>query len=331
MNGDASPATVRQRLLRVVSRCDTVDGFVAAFRGVCDGDSIFIATRHPKPVGTRQPVAITLADGTPVLAGTGEVVEAYGDGGGPGGRPGMRLRLSDLGAEGRALLRRLAGGGGASGPPPSGASPTARVRDDGDGAARGRDVPARVGPAPIAGADAGPAAPPRESLVLPANPLSDLPDESLVGFIECTLYEESGFSPAAPSDGARSPAAGDEPPPAAPGAEDAAARPDWWPPARPPHVRAATPPVVRQLADRAPPAGTPSWPEVVGAPPEAGAQTSLVIRTGPPAWRTAVVAGSVSAVVAFAVAYAMWGRRAPVFTEPERAAAARGAGDEAAD
>src|SRR4029079_1682275 len=33
---------------------------------------------------------------------------------------------------------------------------------------------------------------PGSALVLPANPLQDLTDESIEGFVDCTLYEESG-------------------------------------------------------------------------------------------------------------------------------------------
>src|SRR6185503_17414550 len=40
---------------------------------------------------------------------------------------------------------------------------------------------------------------PGSALVLPANPLQNLSDESIEGFVDCTLYEESGnfFHPAA--------------------------------------------------------------------------------------------------------------------------------------
>ncbi|HEY0991907.1 MAG TPA: PEGA domain-containing protein, partial [Kofleriaceae bacterium] len=56
---------------------------------------------------------------------------------------------------------------------------------------------------------------PGSALVLPANPLQDLSDESIEGFVDCTLYEESGnfFHPAA-EDGEWNDALAD--PPAAP-------------------------------------------------------------------------------------------------------------------
>ncbi len=228
MSTEASAVGKKPRLLRVVSRCTSVDDFVTVFRRFSDGESLFIVTKNPKPVGTKQPVSITLSDGVPVLAGLGEVVEAHTDGGGPAGRPGMRLKFASLDGEGRAVLKRLgepakkplprapvpkvplssrATIAVATPPPPKlpglmQAKPSAPV---------GKPEPEASKPEPAAVDN--PAAQELDddettnvsdeyammqratgsSLIVPANPLSELDDEALVGFVECALYEESGF------------------------------------------------------------------------------------------------------------------------------------------
>jgi hypothetical protein len=97
----------QRRLIRIASGCKTEDQFVAVFNRFCDGNSIFIATRTPKPVGETLNFCVTLADGEPLLAGTGSVSECYVDKTGPFARPGMRIRFSEL-DEGSEVLARLA-------------------------------------------------------------------------------------------------------------------------------------------------------------------------------------------------------------------------------
>jgi hypothetical protein len=189
---EARSARRRPRILRVVSRCATIDDFVAAFERFSDGETLFISTAEPRPVGARQPMSITLMDGSPVLQGISEVVETYSPGAGPGGRPGMRIRFLNLNARGEAVMSQLAG----TKPerplplpprPPnfatSGPSAEPSVVEDNWADAMDQDE-TNAKPVPWL-AQVG-----ERQLVLPANPLSALPDESLIGFIECTLYED---------------------------------------------------------------------------------------------------------------------------------------------
>ena len=98
----------QRRLIRIASGCKTEDQFVAVFNRFCDGESIFIATRTPKPVGETLSFCVTLADGEPLLAGTGSVSESYVDKTGPFSRPGMRIQFSELEDGAEEVLARLA-------------------------------------------------------------------------------------------------------------------------------------------------------------------------------------------------------------------------------
>jgi hypothetical protein len=97
----------QRRLIRIASGCKTEDQFVAVFHRFCDGDSIFIATKTPKPVGETLSFCVTLADGEPLLAGTGAVSESYVDKTGPFARPGMRITFSNLEDGSEPVLKRL--------------------------------------------------------------------------------------------------------------------------------------------------------------------------------------------------------------------------------
>ncbi|HEU5058517.1 MAG TPA: hypothetical protein VFU21_18420, partial [Kofleriaceae bacterium] len=77
------------------------------FRRFCDRDSIFIATRTPKPAGADLHFSITLVDGAPLIGGTGTVLESWSDETSPYGRAGMRIRFDQLTPSGRALLDEL--------------------------------------------------------------------------------------------------------------------------------------------------------------------------------------------------------------------------------
>src|SRR5688572_4319479 len=94
-------------MLRIASGCATREAFISVFRRFCDRDSIFIATRTPKAAGADLLFSITLADGAPLIGGTGTVVESWSDETSPYGRAGMRIRFDDLSPSGRALIDEL--------------------------------------------------------------------------------------------------------------------------------------------------------------------------------------------------------------------------------
>ena len=94
-------------MLRIASGCATREAFISVFRRFCDRDSIFIATRTPKPAGADLTFSITLADGAPLIGGTGTVLESWSDETSPYGRAGMRIRFDEVSAGGRALIDEL--------------------------------------------------------------------------------------------------------------------------------------------------------------------------------------------------------------------------------
>jgi hypothetical protein len=94
-------------MLRIASGCATREAFISVFRRFCDRESIFIATRTPKDAGADLQFSITLADGAPLIAGTGTVLDSWSDATSPYGRAGMRIRFDDLSPSGRSLIDEL--------------------------------------------------------------------------------------------------------------------------------------------------------------------------------------------------------------------------------
>lgn len=107
MADGAPQAAVKKRMLRIASGCATREAFISVFRRFCDRDSIFIATRTPKEAGAGLQFSITLADGAPLIGGTGTVLESWSDQASPYGRAGMRIRFDDLTPSGQALIDEL--------------------------------------------------------------------------------------------------------------------------------------------------------------------------------------------------------------------------------
>ena len=64
-------------VLRIVTRCTTVENFVAAFRRLCTETTCFIPTADQRPVGIETGFSIRLADGTPMLSGLGVVIASH--------------------------------------------------------------------------------------------------------------------------------------------------------------------------------------------------------------------------------------------------------------
>ena len=95
-------------MLRIASACATREAFVALFGHYCDGQAIFVATRHPRPAGEDVSFTITLAGGEPLIVATGRVEGSFLDGTGPHGRAGMLIRFHDVAAGSRALVDELA-------------------------------------------------------------------------------------------------------------------------------------------------------------------------------------------------------------------------------
>ncbi len=89
-------------MLRVETRCRSLDELVAAFATLVDDRSIVVLTEQSWPVGTRLTFSIALADGAAAMTGEGEVVETT-----PAPRASLRLRFTALDASGRQVHRRM--------------------------------------------------------------------------------------------------------------------------------------------------------------------------------------------------------------------------------
>src|SRR5262245_26575376 len=92
------------RLLRIVTRCSSVDEFTTTFERFIDETTIFIVTGDPRPVGVKQPFVITLSNGEALLHGEAEVLETRTGATGP---RGMRLRFLRLDDRSRAFHRQI--------------------------------------------------------------------------------------------------------------------------------------------------------------------------------------------------------------------------------
>jgi hypothetical protein len=212
----------------IATRCTSVDQFIAMFHRFVDEDSFFVSTVNTRPPGLETSFSVQLADGTPVLRGLCTVLQAWTTAQSPFKTPGVRLGIKRLTANSMPVFERLLVT--RSTPQPTPPVPTAAL-------AAGTTVPAR--PVTVTEtttlldapkfADTGPtkivtradtqttpsAAPPKidipevtveqrtpgSDLILPANPLQNLSDASLEGYVDCTLYEETATFFAVDDDG----------------------------------------------------------------------------------------------------------------------------------
>jgi hypothetical protein len=91
----------------LVSRCASIDEFVAAFRRYVDRVGVFVPSAQPVAVGKRARFALTLRDGGVMIEGDGEVITASTRASGLHGRPGMTLRFSNLDEPSKVVIAHL--------------------------------------------------------------------------------------------------------------------------------------------------------------------------------------------------------------------------------
>ncbi len=104
MSGEAEHRT---KVLRVATRCTSLDQFVEAFARYCERRTLFVASMTTRAPGSQSPFVILLADGGQAMRGTCEVVEAWASPVGPFRRPGVRVKFLQLDAASDAVLERL--------------------------------------------------------------------------------------------------------------------------------------------------------------------------------------------------------------------------------
>ena len=200
--------------LRIATRCTTMDQFVAAFHRFCDAQTVFISTLNPRTVGLETAFSIDLADHTPALRGVGVVLQSWATPQNPYGRPGLQLGIRKLTADSEPVFDRLLFAREAMAKTPTETSkimpvfvakpgvkrPLASTQQMPFGAVKPAVVPPPE-PEPKTDVSPDPAIEspladgertPGSDLVLPANPLMNISDHSLEGFVDCTLYEETG-------------------------------------------------------------------------------------------------------------------------------------------
>jgi hypothetical protein len=91
----------------LVSRCSSIEEFVAAFRRYADRLGVFVPAGSPVAVGRKGRFAITLKDGRIVIDGDAEVIMSSARASGLHGRPGMTLRFTRVDDHSRAVLDHL--------------------------------------------------------------------------------------------------------------------------------------------------------------------------------------------------------------------------------
>ncbi len=218
-------AQAKKKGMRIATRCANLDQFIAAFHRFCDDESFFVSTLSARPVGVETAFSIDLADGTPVLRGQCVVLESWTNNHNPYGRPGVKLGIRQLTADASVNFARLnavravnarAGVSLRIAPPPIPTPPPATPKHVEPATVVPIHVPERPPtdertipeePQPRAFTEETTSPAPAElrtpgsDLILPANPLMDLSDEQLEGFIDCTMYEETGSHFRAPGEG----------------------------------------------------------------------------------------------------------------------------------
>ena len=97
----------RTKVLRVATRCLSIDQFVEAFARYCQRRTLYIASMTTRAPGSQSPFVILLADGTQAMRGTCEVIEAWTTPSGPYRRPGVRVKFLQLDFASENVLDRL--------------------------------------------------------------------------------------------------------------------------------------------------------------------------------------------------------------------------------
>ncbi|MEO8842888.1 MAG: PEGA domain-containing protein [Kofleriaceae bacterium] len=192
--------------LRIATRCTTMDQFVAAFHRFVNAQTVFISTLNPRSVGLETAFSIDLADNTPALRGIGVVIESWTTPQNPYGRPGLQLGIRRLTVDSEPVFDRLLFAREATAAIPTSSSSIMQVIVTKPGVARplSKTQPAPLGVKVVSTPPGDPPVSdvqlplpddtrtPGSDLVLPANPLMNIDDKSLEGFVDCTLYEETG-------------------------------------------------------------------------------------------------------------------------------------------
>ena len=207
-------AETKSKGMCIATRCTSVDQFVQMFHRFVDEDSFFVSTHNTRPPGLETSFSVQLADGTPVLRGLCVVLQAWTSSNNIFKTPGVRLGIKRLTANSMPVFERLlVTRSSPTIPMPMPPPVPAAAKPNPD---KTTELKRELDNMPTKVAEKAPPKPPvtREDTeadlepeietrtpgsdyILPANPLQNLTDASLDGFVDCTLYEETGnFFPA---------------------------------------------------------------------------------------------------------------------------------------
>jgi hypothetical protein len=138
--------------LRIASSCADRERFVQLFRRFCGSNFIFIPTRSPRPQSRSVRFALTIAGGEIVLGGAGRVVECFSDRQNRYQRPGILIEFTEIDEDTLGMFAELGAVGSAESARPA----------------------------------------PETVVMLPHNPFADVALQSLIGFLDCVLFEDMG-------------------------------------------------------------------------------------------------------------------------------------------
>lgn len=171
----------------IATRCTSVEQFIQMFHRFVDEDSFFVSTINTRPAGLETAFSVQLADGTPVLRGQCIVLQSWSGANSPFKTPGVRLGILRLTASSMPVFEQLLiTRSTPAALPPAPEEATTKV------ATPPRLPPSSTIPNPPPPQTDEEQRTPGSDLVLPANPLSGINDVALEGFVDCTLYEETG-------------------------------------------------------------------------------------------------------------------------------------------
>jgi hypothetical protein len=186
--------------MRIVTGCKTPEQFVALFHRFCDAKRCFIPTTDTRPVGSTLAFSLRLADGTSMLRGMCLVTASWNDRDNAFERPGVKLEIQKLTPDSVDVFEQLLG----------------QRTEVADGIVEevvrvdtNQHVPRemamslllRAGLAkPVVDDKATIEMPPLftpetrvpgSSIVLPANPLSDVDEATLDAMLSCSMTEDA--------------------------------------------------------------------------------------------------------------------------------------------
>lgn len=97
----------RTLVLRVLTRCATVDQFVETFRRLSTDTAVFVPTRNQRDIGVETAFSMRLVDGTIVLSGLGSIAARFETADNLFGKPGILVDIRRLTSESEPVFAQM--------------------------------------------------------------------------------------------------------------------------------------------------------------------------------------------------------------------------------